>query len=260
MSVFGNYAPLADACTPPPNLSPGLLLREFRKFAYNNAAFKAGLIDGIYLKMIEGDELEPDNVPTDEVSVGYIFSADRVRNSNRPYRPEVAYQMSVLVVRDIIEIPAHIAMQYYDCDDPKLAVDQAGNGALEHEKRFTITNLGRSLLVCDSYTYKDDEGDILSYACTCPDKEPVAPPYILSGRDDDEILYSSPHSISGSSVDHEAITLEDADTVAELWAGMAEFESGFGYAETTRQKEQDLQEAYISFALFKAGLRRQLGL
>lgn len=247
MSALEEYAPLNHSLQQERTLSSKSLLAEFRNFAFNNAAFRAGMIDLVQLRTIEGDELEVDAVPTDEVSVGYEFEATRLRNWDRPKRSILSFSLTVIAIRDAIEVPAHIAMNAYGIDDPEEAVMEAGKGSVEHKKRFTIGNTARDLQVCESYQYADNEGDILARFCTCEDDTCTS---------QDVVLLDSPES----ELPADAADMDKCDSVAAIWTTITDMEMAFGAQEEARQYDQNLLEAHHSLLLFKRGLQRQLGL
>lgn len=275
MNAFDAYAPLTEQVEVPTKLSHKQLLEEFRRFAFNNAGFRAGLLDELSIRSRTGEAMEPDVFPEDHISVTYEFEATRQRylegefaaeSDTRPKESkELTFFMSVIATRDAIDMPAYIAQQAYGISDPQAAVDEAGRSAVDHRICFRIATDSRWLSTMESYTFTDSEGDIVSYTSLDSDEAYQFTAEVAGDEeDDDEDEDSQP--LTSDELDQLHLTLEtlpDQTPVEsiEIWEQLQALEESLeGGVELAKTEDAQLAQAYATFQLFKQSLRRQLGL
>lgn len=274
MSSIGEYAPLKDDIQVPPRLSHKMLLTTFREFAFNNAAFREGLIDEVTVSSMTGERMGPDRLPTDHIKVSYEFEAARLRSLELvakkegaegvevQERQELMFCLTVMAVRDAIEMPTHIAMDAYGISDPEEAANSAGSSALEHTISFRISTNNRVLTSNDSYTYKDREGYIVCIATVDEDSNFVFASE--TGAQDEESVpsYDGPADLlDDAHLELETISNASPDEIINTWEQLHALEQSLGGGFSLAEKEDErLRQAYSSFVIFREGLRRQLGL
>lgn len=260
MSTMEQYAPLADDIELPVRLAPRTLLVAFRTFAFNNVAFRDGLLDEINIAVTSGERKPADvDEPPDYLQMRYEFSAKRERyverlnddegdptDETREYR-EVAFKLSAVAVRQAVPMPAYLAQEYYEIEDAEDAVEEGGLGRLEHGIEFSISTYDRTVYTSESYRYVDDSDNTVGYAAT--DSGP-------SRIHDDLIHYlDSVHRnlemLDGE--EREAVSLPELQSLE----AHADLDS---WATRAAQEDEYLRLAFKTFTLFKDGLRRQLGL
>lgn len=275
MNAFDDYAPLTEQVELPTKLSQKQLLEEFRSFAFNNASFKAGLVDELFIRSRTGEAMEPDVFPEDHVSVTYEFEATRQRYlegefETEPDTPprevkELSFFLSVIATRDAIEMPAYIAQQAYGISDAQQAVDEAGRSALDHRIRFRIATDSRWLSVRESYTFADSEGDIVSYTSIDSDEAYRFTAEAVSDDEDEEDDEDNP-PFTSDELDELYLQLETLPNQTpvesiEIWEQLQVLEESLdGGIELAETEDAQLAQAFATFQLFKQGLRRQLGL
>jgi hypothetical protein len=282
--AYESYGPLAVQVEVPPRLSDKMLIDSFRSFAFNNAAFRTGLIDELAVTISTSEEMAPDELPLDHISTSYEFEAIRERfieealvdwqaagekPEDKPQeRRALCFRLSVIAVRDAIPMPAHIAIDQYGIQDAAEAVDNAGSSAVKHEVRYQISTDHRVLRSSESYEYIDCRGDIVAHleadtagflgAAAIEDAEEMDPGYGYLESGDDDFEEGNPEPIS---LLPEGMTPEDAEEVAKLWLQLAELEEHMDMNQSLARHEDEMRrQAYRSFYIFKESLRKQLGL
>jgi hypothetical protein len=161
----------------------GLLVREVSAFANNNPRFKRGESDYMAIKLIDGDRIEPafENSDDDDqvitapsMEFTYSFEAERKRiyDDRGKERAQVIFMFSAAALLQNTVLPGHIAEAEYGLP-PKEAIREAGLVTLKKEQLFTVQTETRTLSLCESVEYMDEDGDTISTACSCGGGEEI---------------------------------------------------------------------------------------
>lgn len=268
-------APILPPEELPQRPTDSLLIRDMRSFAYNNKAFKARKKDELTLRTSLGEHVPKDGFLQDYGKTGYEFEAIRTPLDTEPKRSMLTLQLSVIVMRQHVELPAHIAVNAYGASfsNAEQAIEVVGSSDLEHRLKFSISTATRVLSTCESYAYIDEEGQLVNYACTCE------PSYfymsVESDDDDDDEDYDyveyetsepssedpgeGPYSSGDIQPQHESLPTQDTEETQRTWELLGAIEASMTEDVAHKQEEQ-LLRAFSSFELFKRSLRHQLGL
>lgn len=238
------------------------LVTALRQFAHNNPRFRRGEIDEIELEVMEGERLEDASSPQNHVQLTYGYTARRFRDPSEP-RSRTVFEVYAQAKQDCITLPPHIAKDAYGIDDVEEAVKLAGPSILQRTLSFTISTGERTLNTCESYTYIDEDGDVVNSVCSCT--EDSSKPIVLRiGEDaDDESdedcedegkVALLPKFVSPLSMP-ESINIESPEQAVALWAI-----DDIDPFTTETDETKNIVMVFSVFESMKKVLREQLGI
>ena len=233
------------------------LIREFRAFANNNPSFRRGVIDEIELHYAEGERVEDADDATEHVSIMYEYIARRMRF---PYmeRTLVSFEIAAVAIHERVELPDFIACQVYNVEEGYIIDEEEPEQVdVEHRLSFTISTMNRSLDLCEGYTYKDQEGNVMSSVCSCDTTgQGHATMRYFSDEEYEEEesdSYQVPVIIS-----HESVDFESPEEAVALWSALENLEPQVDASEQT--SEQNRRMAMFVFESMKRAMAVQLGI
>lgn len=156
--------------------SPEHLFQELLAVAHTNKRFKRRE-SGSFVLTTEEDErihitdtfnLDRDERwPTPIITEVYNFTARQYpRVLGRVTRNMVDISYSYCTVLDNTTMSLNIAQEAYGLDGIE-AIENAGPSTIRHAVDINIDNRDMNLIVDESVTFIDDEGDIICRTCTC---------------------------------------------------------------------------------------------
>jgi hypothetical protein len=198
-----------------------LLLNELYSLANNNARFRRGVSDRVGFQVEEGDRVEDSEMPESTVKFAYTFSAVRYRNPE--FAPTTRFEFSIVGRHENIELPGHIAEASMGLPAEE-AIRAGGFATLECELKFNISTYDRILNICESYTYLDEDGDMISYVSSSESKHEGLMYASESYEDEDfDMLTTSqqfPHTQLRERLRHEPLVMTDAEEAQQLWSAV----------------------------------------
>lgn len=162
------------------------LLTELQALAKNNPGFKAARRDFVDFEVAEGDVVEDVDNPVETHEVVYGFSA--IRHRSPRVGTSLHFEFSQTDRRRNVTVPPSVLE-----DAIGLPADQAGkeiaDATFELSHTFRIATDDNHLSVCETYTYYDDEGDIIHLVCSCGDDHIDPVPVEASGQHPEDMLH-----------------------------------------------------------------------
>lgn len=252
----------------------GLLIREVSSLANNNPNFRRGVSDYIAIKVIDGDRIEPafehDNKEEDKITAPameftYTFEAERKRTYDDlgKERAHIIFMFSVSALLQNTVLPGHIAEAEYGLPEEE-AIREAGLVSLKKEQVYTVETKTHTLTLCENVEYLDEDGDIISAACSCGGSEEIfyIPEMYIADMDETDLdnadleITQYPNMTVEERFDHETMLFSSPEEASEQWKSMSEIGD---LINENLHHDQVVNARFVLHGL-KRAFRQQLGL